>query len=499
MLGPVKTLWRDSLGLYLRTSASVLEYAAEGLKNVESVVGGDRSASRVDLSRPLDPESAEGQKLLADLQGNILRGHGRDHAMHLFICFGRPNSESAHAASVRKIRSWIRGMTEDHVTTAAAQLEDIAKKDTFTVFLLSSHGYEFLGERRPRDGAFREGMRDRSSRLNDPPFDQWQDRYRLRAEDIHALVIVAAREAAVLERMKATIEAGLRMTDGFVLVDERGSQERDQSPRRRAIEHFGYADGVSQPRLIDKDSPRARNYDQRAPLKLVLERDRHGGGGYGSYLVYRKLEQNVKTFNAAVERVAKKLGESPELAGAMAIGRFKNGTPLTTHGDSKPGYDPKQDEDFDYDHDENGNRCPLHAHIRKVNPRGSLGFLVNLLAREQKRRIARRGITYTEGDGEERKVGLLFMCFQSDIRDQFEFIQRSWANNDDFSEPGTGLDPVMGQSAGSSAAADAQNWPAGYGASDRKSIRFDEHVKLLGGEYFFAPSLSGLRELGRSA
>ena len=47
----------------------------------------------IDLRKPLDPESAEGREVLKDLQGNILKSHGRDHAMHLFICFGRPTDE----------------------------------------------------------------------------------------------------------------------------------------------------------------------------------------------------------------------------------------------------------------------------------------------------------------------------------------------------------------------------------------------------------------------
>ncbi|QMS90527.1 Dyp-type peroxidase [Nostoc edaphicum CCNP1411] len=32
-------------------------------------------------------------------------------------------------------------------------------------------------------------------------------------------------------------------------------------------------------------------------------------------------------------------------------------------------------------------------------------------------------------------VGLLFMCYQSDIWEQFEFIQRFWSNNPTFLEP----------------------------------------------------------------
>ena len=61
---------------------------------------------------------------------------------------------------------------------------------------------------------------------------------------------------------------------------------------------------------------------------------------------------------------------------------------------------------------------------------------------------------------------------------------------------GTGiLDPVIGQDGGPQEPNDFPNWPTGYDAKGRKRIRFNEHVRLLGGEYFFAPSIAGLKEL----
>lgn len=68
----------------------------------------------------------------------------------------------------------------------------------------------------------------------------------------------------------------------------------------------------------------------------------------------------------------------------------------------------------------------------------------------------RRGIPFgfrpASGEGgATRDVGLLFMCFQSDIGRQFEFIQRSWVDNPNFPEflliPGlnTGDDALIGQ------------------------------------------------------
>ena len=36
------------------------------------------------------------------------------------------------------------------------------------------------------------------------------------------------------------------------------------------------------------------------------------------------------------------------------------------------------------------------------------------------------------------------MCYQSDIANQFEFIQGAWANQVHFARQNTGLDPIIG-------------------------------------------------------
>lgn len=479
----------------------MLEAMASALKNMESM--GERfDPFESVLDQPLDPTSGSGKRVLAGTQGNILQAHGQDHALHLWITFGAAENEAEHDRLVARTRDWIRFMSEECVTSAETQFEDRerAKEQgvwsvlTVTNLLLSSHGYEFLGEPRPRDGAFRDGMRARGHLLDDPTVASWEEAYQVDDEEVHALVIVGAKDEATLEGEHRRIVDSLESNGGSVLIEERGKQKRDPASNR-PVEHFGYADGVSQPRLIEKGGIAAENYDQHVPLSLVLSEDRHGGG-YGSFLVYRKLEQDVESFRAAVERVASELGEDEELVGAMAIGRFKNGTPLTSHGAPKPDYDRRSDEDFDYSEDPDGAKCPFHAHVRKVNPRGSMGFMRNMLAREQSRRIARRGITYESP--EDGSVGLLFMCFQSDIRDQFETLQRFWANSSNFPELGAGLDPVIGQDRGEQEENDFPNWSSGYASTERERIGFGEHVRLCGGEYFFAPSLAGLRALGQS-
>jgi LysM repeat protein len=140
-------------------------------------------------------------------------------------------------------------------------------------------------------------------------------------------------------------------------------------------------------------------------------------------------------------------------------------------------------------------------------------------------RIARRGVTYggplsdfsnldqlpTDG------VGLLFMCYQSDIWEQFEFIQRLWSNHPRFLEPDmsksrnvenknydrTGLDAVSGQSLPGQIdpligeePQPPQNWLKERDQPTVKAdVKFANFVKLKGGEYFFSPSISFLKNL----
>lgn len=98
-------------------------------------------------------------------------------------------------------------------------------------------------------------------------------------------------------------------------------------------------------------------------------------------------------------------------------------------------------------------------------------------------------------DRPEKAVGLLFMCFQKDIASQFEFLQQTWANNENFPKPGTGVDGVIGQTG--AAAASPQPWPTEYrnDASPRRPFDFANFVTMKGGEYFFCPSLSGIKNL----
>ena len=50
----------------------------------------------INMNQPLNTGDPEADEFLKGLQGNILRSHGRNEAVHLFVSFGAPenNEES---------------------------------------------------------------------------------------------------------------------------------------------------------------------------------------------------------------------------------------------------------------------------------------------------------------------------------------------------------------------------------------------------------------------
>jgi Dyp-type peroxidase family len=476
---------------------------------------------------PKDPQIAE---MMADLQGNILKGHGRSHTLMLFFRFSQ-------TARLDSIRQWLLNCAQNHVTSALEQFEDTVRfrrtgqrGAVFCNLLLTHKGYVALRvaeEKIPQNSSFRDGMRKRREVLADPPTAQWEEVYQQEAgNEIHGLVLLADPDPnAITHKAQLFLNPGGCEPVIEVLMTEHGAALFNG--RGQTIEHFGYVDGRSQPLFLKEDiqneindSGGANLWDPSAPLSLVLADDPASPNplGFGSYFVFRKLEQNVAGFKALKEALAKRLetaGGEPagELVGALVVGRHEDGTPVTLHPVGGP--NGTITNNFNYECDP-GSRCPFHAHIRKTNPRTE---------EARDRRIVRRGITYGQRElsGEEAGtreppacgVGLLFMCYQADLRSQFEFIQDNWANTPSF--PGEnlplggfdhhGIDPIAGQFAGIQpvlpekiSATDlptpSQPWPARYGStSPAIQAPFWGFVKLLGGEYFFVPSLSGLRSL----
>jgi Dyp-type peroxidase family len=449
----------------------------------------------------VDPGNPLHTVMLTNLQANILKHHGRSFAWHLFIQF--------NAQKAGDIKKWL-GRFSCTITNARKQLEDAAFHKTnkeydggmICCFFLTKQGYNKLGITAiPKDQAFNDGLANRQAeKLFKADYKDWDDKFK----DIDAMILLADMDENNLQQAYDDIQLQTHalftktgVQKGEVLVNEHNI----------GIEHFGYADGVSQPSFIKGAVKPGKTWNDNCIPDILLVPETVAGNEdcYGSYFVFLKLEQNVELFKKAEDRLGDSLKEQvpvddrehfdEEIAGAYLVGRFEPGNPVVKNNQEKEISSDKQfDNDFDYRYDKEGTRCPFHAHIRLTNPRN--GGTTHTAAR-----IARRGIPYDEAgrNGDltwhpTKDVGLLFMCYQASIAGQFEAIQK--AANTGLGK--FGIDAVIGQE--TNAAIQQQQVPRIYNEAGMMQLEGDNRitgfVTMKGGEYFYAPSIPFLRNLG---
>jgi Dyp-type peroxidase family len=458
------------------------------------------------LKSPLDLDEPEAPLFMDRIQGNILKGHDRYHAALVVLGFGADSGAA---------RRWIAGQMCRRVTSARQQSAQTAawraRRDAgepFFAFLLSYAGYVRLGiadAATPADVYFRAGMKSIpagvTNTLTDPPVSQWDPDFQGR---IDAAVLVADDDRDRLDRTVAELTKELAGVAEHTFV-ERGDQltfDFGGGRTKVEIEHFGHQDGISQPRMIKQDADKemrergGSNWDPTAALSLGVVAEPGRADAFGSYLVFRKLEQNVKAFRAARDGLAATLATNVEDAAALAVGRYRDGRPVLPTTVVAAGADPNN---FSFKSDPDAAQCPYQAHIRKTNPRGDLARFIPRQTDEFERslRILRRGITYGARPDlapgstlppPDKGVGLLFMCYQARLV-QF-VIQQEGADSNDFVKAAIGPDAVLGRNA----TATAQQWPVN-GIPSARTFTMTNFVTLRGGEYFFAPSPAFLASL----
>ena len=213
--------------------------------------------------------------------------------------------------------------------------------------------------------------------------------------------------------------------------------------------------------------------------------------------------RNVAAFWNSMEKAAQIIRErdpeatyvTGEWLAERVVGRTRDGNVLCPDGPRKPAPDGRPDNGFlFYDDDHAGFGCPIGSHIRRANPRDALaskpGMKQTLLNAANNHRILRRGRKYgpnlldpSQDDGQDR--GLLFMCLNTDIARQFEFVQQTWLLNKDFATLFEEVDPLIG----------SDGWMTVQQDPLRRRIQVQTFVQMAGGEYFFLPSILALRYL----
>ncbi len=530
--------------------------------------------------RPAEaPEPLYDEAARRDVQGNIVPGFNKDHQHFLFFRF----------RDVQQARRWVAG-TAPMITSMDEVVDFVGRHRarrlaegvrepqgltaTWVNIAFSHRAIAALAgaDEAARFGeeSFRQGLAARSTYLGDPTSSE-QPGHRANwlvggpDDEADVLVIVAADREE--DRDRRVREIKQRSAELDLLFE----QDADALPGNlRGHEHFGFKDGVSQPAVRGRLSNAAGDFlsprfldpagegegDTRPqffakpgqplvwPGQFLLGEPRQdpqhlldaeaapepptfpGWARRGSYLVCRRLRQDVPAFWDFAAAAAARTGTSPLHLAAMLVGRWPSGAPLMRadaedQAAAKLAGDEFANNHFLYDDytrrvalrpikgyegdhhrqangDVLGTVCPHFAHIRKTNPRDSateLGKPHDSLIRM----IMRRGIAYgpallgVEDPGQElvdADRGLMFLCYGSTIEDQFEFLTRRWSNSPIQPNEG-GHDPVIGQRDARGDRERHIDVPVGEGPPVRVVLDRD-WVVPTGGGYFFAPPISAL-------
>ena len=453
---------------------------------------------------------------VADIQGNLLRGYRVHYARHFALGIGDP------AGAARLIGLLVSGNEQaaPQVTTAAEW--HVGQRPTYFLNLgITWPGLQRLGLPMPMlqlfPAAFQQGPAARAKLLGDKG-EAAPETWILGGPGtpvVHLMISLYADQhrSSELDAVTARLRA-LFTSNGMTEIST-----HDATALPEGTVHFGYRDGIGQPRI--KGTPgRAARPDMQPecdPGEFLLGRDyvnQFGGnflgdlpavlGDNGTYGAFRILRQDVAAFEAFLTEAAQHYGFDREMIAAKLLGRWRNGVPLTLSPDAPEPTPPVPAErlnEFDYapseDHrafydDRVGLRCPVGAHIRRLNPRGSV-----VMGKPHTRRLIRRGVAYgprydpTRPDAAERGLMGYFLC--GDLAMQFEFLLAVWANQDLSTAGLRGTrDPILGAQA-----ADGGQFVIRT-ADHRDPVVLDDlprFVATRGSVYGFIPGIGALRFL----
>jgi Dyp-type peroxidase family len=451
------------------------------------------------------------QLTYSDIQGFVLSSYAKNMPCGNYVIL--------KITDVKAFRNWLDTIIPK-ITTAVERKSDFCLNIAFTATAFQKFGFtadELISFSVP----FQEGMSTptRQQILGDDG-DSTPTRWLWGNEDnpVDMLLLLFAKDEDQLNEQLMIIKTGVDQSGGVQLIKSLSAGRQPDSH-----EHFGFLDGIGQP-VIEGTDQKARQLSRTGhateikagefilgyenemqkidPLPAINRMPAFGKNG--TYVVFRQIEQHVHSFWSYLKQIntgadGQSSLEGQEKLAAKMIGRWKSGAPISEypHADLNPS-GINEDNDFTYaGPDKSGFGCPFGAHIRRTNPRDSLfdDPAVSLLTLKR-HRIIRRGRSYGDrtedvyqNDGKER--GLHFICINSNIERQFEFIQQTWVNNLNFATLDHETDPLIGHRNDTN-----MFTMPGYPARTRIH-NLPDFVTMKGGAYFFMPGMEALKELAK--
>lgn len=509
-------------------------------------------------------EAAEPLLDARDIQGNIVPGFNR--RQQYFASFSANDPEALRRAlqSLPPLTTLetALGHRDERKSALSRGLGPPLRDDLWINVALSAKACDLIGAEKVRslDAAFSRGMRP--SLTGDPTARTLPDGTANPANRNHWIVgspdtqcdvlLILAHDTDVESFAAPVLRRFAEMLGVAPSYVELGELLPGET------EHFGFRDGISQPGLFGRvvvdgaerfittryGVPQQRGSEfgkpgqplawpgqflTGQPEHAVDQPNLEPEFSNGSFLVLRRLRQDVAAFLADTERMAAELSSAGGLRvtgdelRARLIGRFPSGASLMRdqHG-SKPVEGPLAINYFGFgtelpaltlsdgtrveasqaDPDVlRGRRCPVWAHTRKVNPRElgtDLGSEQDTLSFQMLRRGIPFGPAYNreipESPEDAPARGLLFVAYQRHIEGQFGNLNRKWMNSVNGPSAG-GFDLLVGQHVNEETGlydAKSATYFAPSGPTDDHGIRFQADRQWIiptGGAFLFAPSL----------
>lgn len=541
---------------------------------------------------------------LFDIQGNIVKAYGRFDFVKARYIFYRIYKEVEG-------RQFVKSLLKDITTSEAWGENKIPIPEVTTNIAFTYSGLKHLGLPRQSLQSFPQefvmGMKARRSILGDDgpsAPEHWDSIWNNKAEkttetegwtpiwqdespvDIWisingATIEVVEERYQKIKKLVAESGGGIVQLTGHSnpnsdYQDASAILNDDGTPTNK--EHFGYTDGISDPyfegssrnpiAVVGGGKPKRlppgtpldkpdswepletgefilgyRDESEEYPIAPIPRLLSYNG----TFMVYRKLHENVASFNNYINAIGQQFPDGKEALAAKFAGRWPSGAPLTSfptkedEQDFMKVFEPlvKKREEiknqlktateeekerlesekatldqqfypmrsqlvaFNYNDDLSGSKCPVAAHIRRANPRGALeqgkkafktpGALID------RRRILRRGLPYGEVANppqDDGNHGIIFMAVVASIKRQFEFVQQQWINYGNDFKLANDKDPLIGNHEGGKGRMVIEVAEAKPGEMQKPPFfcsNLTRFVETRGGDYFFLPSMTALR------